>query len=113
LIRKYDSNRVAYVQVIHGLKNYQSIITYVAGGSAISPSSRYVSFIKPEMDLARDGADIFSVYRDEDIFIKVISQDTVKIIYPGPEDNVTKKEIDKYNIHFIYERNPKYFNELH
>lgn len=102
---------VEKVQVLHGLKNYQSIIGYVSNCSATSAESIHVTFVKPGMDLGNEKADVFSAANSMKLKLMKISQDSVKIIFSADEDKIIKKETNLYGVTFIYELNGKYFNK--
>lgn len=99
------------VQVIHDLKNYQSIIGFIRNCGATTSESINVMFIKPEMNLGKGKADVFSAELSMDLFLEKISEDTVKIIYCASDDRIIRQERDVYGVHFIYEKNCKFFNK--
>jgi len=99
------------VQVIHDLKNYQSIVGFVRNCGATTSESINVMFIKPDMNLGKDKTDIFTAELSMDLFLKRISEDTVKIIYCASDDRIIRQEKEIYGIHFIYENNGRYFNQ--
>lgn len=99
------------VQVIHELKNYQSIIGFIRNCGATTSESINVMFIKPDMNLGSDKTDIFTAELSMDLFLEKISEDTVKIIYCASDDRIIRQEKEVYGVHFIYEKNCKFFNE--
>ncbi len=99
------------VQIIHGLKNYQSVIGFVYNCGATTSEGISVSFIKPGMNIGNDKSDIFTATHSMKLFIEKISADTVKIIFCASENNILHQEKELYGIHFIYEQNCKFFNK--
>ena len=98
------------VQVIDGLKNYQSIIGFVRNCGATTSESINVMFIKPGMNLGRDKTDIFTAELSMKLFLEKVSEDTVKIIYCASDSRIVRQEKEVYGVHFIYENNCKFFN---
>lgn len=98
-------------QVIHGLKNFQSVVGFIRNCGATTSYSINVTFVKPGMDLGDDKADVFSASVSTWLHLEKISEDTVKIIFVASEDRILHKENELYGIHFIYENNGKYFNK--
>jgi hypothetical protein len=99
------------VQVINGLKNYQSVIGFVRNCGATTSESINVMFIKPEMNLGRGKTDIFTAELSMKLFLEKVSEDTVKIIFCALDDRIIRQEKEVHGIHFIYENNCKYFNK--
>ena len=93
------------VQVINGLKNYQSIVGYVYNCGATTSEGISVTFVKPEMNLGNDKSDVFTATHSMKLFIEKISEDTVKIIFCAREDDILHQEKEVYGVHFIYENN--------
>lgn len=99
------------VQVIHGLKNYQSIVGYVYNCGATTSEGISVTFVKPEMNLGNDKSDVFTATHSMKLFMEKVTEDTVKIIFCASEDDIIHQEKEMYGIHFIYENNCRYFNK--
>lgn len=98
------------VQVINGLKNYQSIIGFVRNCGATTSESINVMFIKPGMNLGKDKTDVFTAELSMKYHLEKISEDTVKIIFSADEKRIIRQEKEVYGITFIYENNGRYFN---
>jgi len=99
------------VQVVNGLKNYQSIIGFVRNCGATTSESINVMFITPEMNLGRGKTDIFTAELSMDLFLEKVSEDTIKIIFCALDDRIIMQEKDVHGIHFIYENNCRFFNK--
>lgn len=102
-------------QTVPGLVNNQSIIVYDQDCTANSPTITNISFWTKDLNIKRDGGTIFRAKGIDSIKVKMVSQDSIEIIYKQEDgfldhiETITKEE-KSHGVTFIYEdrSNPRF-----